>query len=269
MTLIPELKEHISKGSPKSKGVLTKAANKMSEAQQREFLASLQFGDAEFQLSVAPYMPKGSTIDPSRARLQAFPKEAGVGPEGLSLKGVSTKNVTDPEQLKSGKYRGYELDFEPDTVTAVEAANANPRVFAHEYRHFEDTDGLEMINRIQDLMASQNLEELTDNTRMLAEAGISRAGVSDEKMGKLYRDLYNATINSSEEEAIGAAKALMQSPKIVELMDMGVNAYSPELFPDVRKKAALGPYFKRTVLGNTDATEMPKEFRAGGRTRLI
>lgn len=269
MTLIPELKEHISKGSPKSKGVLTKAANKMSEAQQREFLASLQFGDAEFQSSVAPYMPKGSTIDPSRARLQAFPKEAGVGPEGLSLKGVSTKNVTDPEQLKSGKYRGYELDFEPDTVTAVEAANANPRVFAHEYRHFEDTDGLEMINRIQDLMASQNLEELKDNTRMLAEAGIGRAGVSDKEMGKLYRDLYNATINSSEEEAIEAAKALMQSPKIVELMDMGVNAYSPELFPDVRKKAALGPYFKRTVLGNTDATEMPKEFRAGGRTRLI
>jgi len=269
MALIPELKEHISKGSPESKGVLTKAANKMSEAQQRDFLTSLQAGDAEFQLSVAPYMPKGSTIDPSRARLKAFPKEAGVGPEGLTLKGVSTKNITDPEQLKSGDYRGYEVEFEPDTVTALEAANANPRVFAHEYRHFEGTDGLEIINRIQDLMASQNSEELKDNTRMLAEAGIRRAGVRDREMGKLYRDLYNATINSSEEEIIEAAKTIMQSPKVVELMDIGVGGPPDSLFPDVRKKAALGHYFKRTVLGDTDATEMPEGFRAGGRTRLI
>jgi len=269
MALIPELKEHISKGSPESRGVLTKAANKMSEAQQRDFLASLQLGDAEFQLAVAPYMPKGSTIDPSRARLKAFPEEAGVGPEGLNLKGVSTKNVTDPEKLKSGKYRGYEVEFEPDTVTALEAANATPRVFAHEYRHFEDTDGLEIINRIQDLMASQNQDDLRANTRMLAEMARRRAGMEDEEAFKLYTDLYNTTINSSEEEVIAAAKAIMRSPKIVELMDMGINAYSPDLFPDVRKKGALGNYFKRTVLEDTDATEMPEGFRAGGRTRLI
>lgn len=280
MALIPELKEHISKGSPESKGVLTKAANKMSEAQQRDFLSSLQLGDAEFQLAVAPYMPKGSTIDPSRARLKAFPEEAGVGPEGLNLKGVSTKNVTDPEKLKSGKYRGYEVEFEPDTVTALEAVNATPRVFAHEYRHFEDTDGIELVNRIQDLMASQNQDDLRKSARMLANRALARAGSSRGKKGKggkddnkrLYTDLYNATINSSEEELIEAAKALMRSPEIVKYMDFGSapsgNALD-DLFPNIRKQGALGHYFKRTVLGDTDATEMPEGFRAGGRTRLI
>ena len=241
MALIPELKEYIDKGSPEAKSVLTKAANKMSEAQQRDFLASLQLGDAEFQLAVAPYMPKGSTIDPSRARLKAFPKEAGIGPRGLTLKGVSTGNIKDPENPNlRQEFRGYEIMLEPETVSAIEAINATPRVFAHEYRHFEDTDGLEIINRIQDLMAF-----------------------------KLYTDLYNTTINSSEEEVIEAAKALMRSPDIVEYMDMGINAISPDLFPDVRKKGALGNYFKRVVLEDTDATEMPKDFRAGGRTRLI
>lgn len=281
MALIPELKEHISKGSPESRGVLTKAANKMSEAAQRDFLASLQLGDAEFQLAVAPYMPKGSTIDPSRARVKAFPEEAGVGPEGLNLKGVSTKNVTDPKKLKSGKYRGYEVEFEPDTVTALEAVNATPRVFAHEYRHFEDTDGIELVNRIQDLMASQNQDDLRKSARMLANRALVRAGRSGGK-GKgiggkddnkrLYTDLYNATINSNEEELIEAAKALMRSPEIVKYMDLGSAPSSNRLagmFPNIREQGALGHYFKRTVLGDTDATEMPEGFRAGGRTRLI
>ena len=270
MALIPELKEYIDKGSPEAKSVLTRAANKMSEAQQRDFLASLQLGDAEFQLAVAPYMPKGSTIDPSRARLKAFPKEAGIGPRGLTLKGVSTGNIKDPENPNlRQEFRGYEVMLEPETVSAIEAINATPRVFAHEYRHFEDTDGLEIINRIQDLMASQNRDDLRANTRMLAEMARRRAGMEDQEAFKLYTDLYNTTINSSEEEVIEAAKALMRSPDIVEYMDMGINAISPDLFPDVRKKGALGNYFKRVVLEDTDATEMPKDFRAGGRTRLI
>ena len=273
MALIPELKEHIAKGSPESKGVLTKAANKMSEAQQRNFLASLQLGDAEFQLSVAPYMPKGSTIDPSRARLKAFPEEAGIGPRGLTLKGVSTGNIKDPENPNlRQEYGDYEIMLEPQTVSAIEAINANPRTFAHEYRHLEGTDGTETVNRIQDLMASQNRDDLRANTRMLAEIARRRAGMRDEESFKLYTDLYNTTINSSEEEVIAAAKALMRSPEIVKHLDFGSapsgNALD-DMFPDIRKQGALGNYFKRTVLENTDATEMPEGFRAGGRTRLI
>jgi hypothetical protein len=286
MALIPELKEYIDKGSPEAKSVLTKAANKMPEAQQREFLASLQLGGAEFQLAVAPYMPKGSTIDPSRARLKAFPKGAGVPASGLNMKGASTGKIKDPENpnLKVGPFRGYDIMLEPETVSAIEAINATPRVFAHEYRHFEDTDGVEIVNRIQDLMASQNRDDLRKSARMLADRALVRTsrdtgkgkGKGKGKYGegkdskKLYTDLYNATINSSEEEVIEAAKALMRSPEIVKLMDFGGgNTSLTDLFPDIRKKGALGSYFKRYVLEDTDATEMPKDFRAGGRTRLI
>ena len=259
MALIPELKEYIDKGSPEAKSVLTKAANKMSEAQQRDFLASLQLGDAEFQLAVAPYMPKGSTIDPSRARLKAFPKEAGVGPEGLGLKGISTKNVTDPERLKSGNYRGYEIEFEPDTVTALEAANANPRVFAHEYRHFEDTDAnMERLNRVQDIMASQNRDDLAENVRQMADLLYAEAafGLSSEDDDPArYAAMHNAAREATDEELAGYAEELLRHPSVLRFMKHGSFR---RLYPNM----ARGNYFDRTV-------EMPEGFRAGGRTRLI
>jgi len=279
MALIPELEEHIFKGSPEARGVLTKAANKMSEAQQREFLASLQHGDSEFQMEVAPYMPKGSTIDPSRARFK-------VPPEGeeFSLRGVTTKDVTDPEELNLGDF-GYDINLEPNTVTVFNAVNANPRIYAHEYRHLEGTDGSpsirnELLNRIQDLMASQNLKELKANIRGVVGA-ISEdvSGRRDIQVGKFYSDMHDATFTASEEEIIEDAKRLIQSPLVVGPMDDlywktllwegRIPAHWKSRVPDIRKKGALGHYFKRKVLGNTDATEMPRDFRKGGRVRLI
>ena len=279
MALIPELEEHIFKGSPEAKSVLTKAANKMSGAQQREFLASLQHGDSEFQMEVAPYMPKGSTIDPSRARFK-------VPPEGeeFSLRGVTTKDVTDPEKLNLGDF-GYDINLEPNTVTVFNAVNANPRILAHEFRHLEGTDGSpsirkELLNRIQDLMASQNLKELKANIRGVVGA-ISEdvSGRRDIQVGKFYSDMHDATFTASEEEIIEDAKRLIQSPLVVGPMDDlywktllwegRIPAHWKSRVPDIRKKGALGHYFKRKVLGNIDATEMPRDFRKGGRVRLI
>ena len=272
MALIPELEKHILKGSPEARGVLTKAANKMSGAQQREFLASLQHGDSEFQMEVASYMPKGSTIDPSRARFK-------VPPEGeeFSLRGVTTKDVTDPEELNLGDF-GYDINLEPNTVTVFNAVNANPRIYAHEYRHLEGTDRNELLNRIQDLMASQNLKDLKANIRGVVGA-ISEdvSGRRDIQVGKFYSDMHDATFTASEEEIIEDAKRLMRSPLVVGHMDdlywktllWEGRTHLKSRVPDIRKKGALGHYFKRKVLGNTDATEMPEDFRKGGRIRLI
>jgi hypothetical protein len=266
MAIIQELKDHIAKGSPESKGVLTKAANKMSEAQQRDFLASLQASDVEFQMEVAPYMPKGSTIDPSRARLKAFPKEAGIGPKGLTSMGISTKDITDPERLKE-RFEGYEIQYEPDTVTALEAANANPRVFSHEYRHFEGTDAdMELLNRVQDVMASQNKRDLAKSTRLLAGYAYSMAAANrfrgsdeDGEAEKLdiepYRNAYNATIDGTEEDIAQSAQDLLASPLVSKFMGF-------RSFQRMLPNAAVGPYFKKNV-------EMPEGYRAGGRTRLI
>ena len=284
MALIPELEKHIFKGSPEARGVLTKAANKMSGAQQREFLASLQHGDSELQTAVAPYMPKGSTIDPSRVRFK-------VPPEGeeFSLRGVTAhKDVTDPEELNLGEF-GYDINLEPNTVTVFNAVNANPRILAHEFRHLEGTDGSpsirnELLNRIQDLMASQNLKDLKANIRGVVEAiseDISgrRDLIDSWKLRKDLTDMRGATFTASEEEIIEVAKRLMQSPLVVGHMDDlfwktlrsegRIPAHWKSRVPDIRKKGALGHYFKRKVLGNTDATEMPRDFRKGGRVRLI
>jgi len=293
MALIPELKEYLSKVKPEAKSLLTKAAKKMSKAQQRQFLASHQTSDSEFQTAIAPYMPKGSTIDPFRARLIAFPEEAGVGPGGLSLLAASTQGNTKPVRKRYEGIDGnmYEVFFEPDTVTALEARNANPRIYAHEYRHFEGLDGpeagteedREITNRIQDLMASQNLKELKANTRSLAasmksmdEGVYIKQGRGEEvNPAKRYSDFYNATFTSNEEEIIEAAKGLMRSPQVVDFMDMSQKSVWNRIFGeeephvDVRREGALGHYFKRNVLGNTDATEMPEDFRKGGRVRLI
>ena len=70
--MIEELETYIASRGPKARRFLTRAAKDMSEEQQRNFLGSLQLGDTEFQAEVAPYMPKGAKINPSRARLETF-----------------------------------------------------------------------------------------------------------------------------------------------------------------------------------------------------
>ena len=238
MALIPEFQEYLGKQGPDAQRIVGQTANEMSEQQQREFLASLQFGDAEFQTEIAPYMPEGSTIDPSRARFKRFPKEAGVGPAGVTLLGIETGKITDPDhpELKID-FRGHQIQLEPQTVTAIE--NAPARVFAHEYRHLEDSDGPEMVNRIQDLMASQNLDDLKTNIQDLALVFRRNAGVGNRKLGALYTGIYNATIDTDEEEVFEAARELMQSPAVTRL----TRRYRP-----VIEKAAVGNYFEQNVL---------------------
>tara|TARA_R100001082_G_scaffold109504_2_gene86845 strand:- start:820 stop:1365 length:546 start_codon:yes stop_codon:yes gene_type:complete len=180
--------------------------------------------------------------------------------------GISTKGVTDPERLKE-RFEGYEIQYEPDTVTALEAANANPRVFSHEYRHFEGTDAdMELLNRVQDVMASQNKEDLAKNTRLLAGYAYSMAtanrfrgsgeGDETEKLDiKPYRDAYNATIDGTEEDIARSAQELLASPLVSKFMGF-------RSFQRMLPRVAVGPYFKKNV-------EMPEGYRAGGRTRLI
>ena len=237
--ILGELKTHIEKLSPEAKKTLTKTTSQMSSKQQQDFLASLQMGDEEFRTDVGRYMPEGSTIDPSVARLKAFPDEAYVGRRGLNLKGVSSKGVTDLEQLNK-KYNGFELQLEPDTVSAVEAINANPRVFSHEYRHFEDADGSEMSNRVQDLMASQNEKELRTNVLSLASNARSYVKIDDKDARNLYMGLYNKAAVGTEKQILEAAQELLTSPMVTTHMylygDEGKGGFS---------KAVQGPYFKR------------------------
>ena len=94
---------------------------------------------------------------------------------------------------------------------------------------------------------------------MLADRALVRAGGDTGKgksrgegkrSKKLYTDLYNATINSSEEEVIEAAKALMRSPEVVKFMDLGSSPSTVkslnDLFPDIHYNGMSGDLEKST-----------------------
>lgn len=229
-----ELKAYLQKGSPESRKLLATISAGMSPKQQQGFLAALQLGDTEFQAAVAPYMPPGSEIDPSSARLKAFPEEANVPPQGLNLKGVSSRGGTTP-LIKT--YKEYEVEIEPNTVTAVEAVNANPRVWGHEFRHFEGSDGgSEIDNRFIDLMASQSLQDLTESVRSISNR-LRHSG--DTERGHLiygrkwsrrdrpappesrYADIHNRAVGGTEEDVLGAAQDLIDDLTFRHHADVG------------------------------------------------
>tara|TARA_R110002051_G_scaffold70330_2_gene126386 strand:- start:2744 stop:3586 length:843 start_codon:yes stop_codon:yes gene_type:complete len=280
MAIIEELKVHINKASPEGRGLLTKAAAKMSPKQQQDFLASLQLGDAEFQTAVGDYMPEGSTIDPSVARLKAFPEEAAVGPRGTTLKGLVRRANTPPA---TESFRGYTVDIEPNTVNAIEAVNAKPWLWAHEYRHFEDTDadiegwgrrtgtGLgirtrEVSNQIQDILSAQNPDEVRVRSTELLEHLFYNTELGGGQK-KLVQDLHKKLFpsNSSDEELPELVQEVMAVSSLKKISDLVLD----------KDKVRHSPYFEKNIGYLTSEREglqkptMPEDYRKGGRVRLI
>lgn len=275
MPIIEELKAHISKASPEGRGVLTKAAAKMSPKQQQDFLASLQLGDAEFQTDVGEYMPEGSTIDPSVARLKTFPKEAGVGPRGLTLRGLARYANTPPA---TESFRGHTVDIEPNTVNAIEAVNAKPWLWAHEYRHLEETDvepGIrsvtshntrEISNQIQDVLSAQNPDEVRARSTELLQHlfyNTELSGGQEKRVQDLYKKLFSS--NSSDGELPELVQEVMDISNLKELSDLVLD----------KDKVRHSPYFEKNIGYLTPEREglqkptMPEDYRKGGRVRLI
>tara|TARA_R110000772_G_scaffold78474_1_gene168247 strand:- start:268 stop:1464 length:1197 start_codon:yes stop_codon:yes gene_type:complete len=252
--VVEGLQAYLEKVSPEAKGALTKVANEMSPQQQQEFLGNLQYGDLQFQTEVAPYMPEGATIDPSIGRLKTFPEEAGIGPLGLNTRGYSTNTSRfEGRTLPSltVPFDGYEIQLEPDTVTAVEAVNANPTLFSHEYRHFEGSDASDQpkivgegLNRLQDLMASQNSADLADNARMVVE--ILHRGAYSEGEKKRHNDMYRRIRGSTEEETVKFVQEILEEPVITRYFNR---------FQDLFENAAKSPYFNK-ITGSDESPQI-------------
>jgi len=289
MAMIPELQEYTGKISKEAAALFEKITRDMTEQQQKEFLASVKFQDQDFVNQMMMRLPEGTPeIDPTSARLKAFPKEAGVGPRGLNLQGKYVSSEAEKPSIE--RYRGddgkiYELEFEPGTVSAVEPINARADIFAHEYRHKIKKDGSELTNRVQDLMASQNkrefiagIESLADGALGLSQRLYFRGGdpTEDQKKNlKQFRDLYNKTVGDfeSDEEMVETAKALLDSQLVKDMMFL----FRDEV-PDPRRslfyKAVVEEGRKvkdapQVYKGGGAVTELPKGYREGGRTRLI
>ena len=297
--MIEELETYIGKQGYGAQRFLTRAAKDMSEEQQRNFLGSLQLGDTEFQAAIAPYMPEGAEIDPSRARLETFPiqdiegEAAKYVPKGMSWKGKGFEElkVRDPNV-----YDGFQsILIEPETVNAIQARNANPYVWAHEYRHFEGSDGgSEYTNRLMDLMAAQNYDDVVTAMRSTAVQALNLASIRkfnlendprykgseyDAERKRVGRDYELATnIYTSVNPAVREDK--ISEEELYDHLDNLFDITSTKLAvlgiagQTVRgNKPAEGRFFKnrkkRGKINRTKESKMPENYREGGRVRLI
>lgn len=117
-------------------------------------------------------MPEGSTIDPSKAALVPLPlehRERGYDYKGMARRGSD-------EVLKLNVPGGKQIDVPGNKVSALGAVNANPQVYAHEYRHFEDSDAFyETNNRLLDVFASRTKTDFKRAVASLADAALYEA----------------------------------------------------------------------------------------------
>lgn len=270
-----EIEEYTQGLSPGAQKVILETASKMDSERLPAFLASLQMADTEFEMDVGRYMPEGSTVDPSRARLLSYPEEAGVGPRGLTLKGLARYANTPPA---TESFRGYTVDIEPNTVNAIEAVNAKPWLWAHEYRHLEETDvepGIrsvtahntrEISNQIQDVLSAQNPDEVrARSTELLQHLFYSTelSGGQEKRVQDLYKKLFSS--NSSDEELPELVQEVLDISSLKKLADLVLD----------KDKVRHSPYFEQNIGYLTSEREglqkptMPEDYRKGGRVRLI
>jgi hypothetical protein len=110
-----------------------------------------EMGDIEFQMDIAPQLNYQGPIDVSRARLRETPRDLKTDVLGYNL-GTAEEmarrdgspvedhskwmNRGDTQRTKYlGTDEGADLPIEEATVNVVNARNANPGTYSHEYRH--------------------------------------------------------------------------------------------------------------------------------------
>lgn len=287
------LSEYILMKRPEVKRSLQKQARGMTDEQQAQFLAAMQLGDTEFQAEIAPYMPEGSTIDPSKAALVPLPLDMREKGQSLKTKGISRRGT---DRLMPLEVEGKIIGQIPgNRVSVLGAINANPQVWSHEYRHQEDLDAFnETNNRILDVFASRTKKDFKEAVGSLADAALYEARQKADASG----DEEKTESHKNTEEAY--YKSNSKDPTIDDLDsaldDLLFNdPYIKEQFESVKrlisfgkiKQPGIGPQYERFVSGkkerNTEkqrkqkikdegyegAGYLPIDFREGGRSKLI
>lgn len=272
MSLESILIERTKDMRPEKREGILKATEGMSEKQKEEFVMSMDMADSDFQAEVAPYLGYEGEIDPSIAEFVPTP---GMDAQS-TLQGayVSEKGKSKKIPYRGDDGRRQSIELQPGKVNAVGARSANPKVWGHEYKHAEDTDGSETYNRMQDLTASQNEGDFSSSLQMIL----------DDEMSRIRRN-YVKKSNTSEEKA-----------KLKNAFDLlsGIEYEAPDMDRDQLKEAfhtasentiyldikgmlkriekeqpkRVSPFVSSLINGAGDI-EMPEEYRAGGRVKLI
>lgn len=117
----------------------------------------------EFQMEIAPLLGYQGPIDPSIARWHPLPTTAETSlkgfqvPEGASGEEYYTFLTEEGERIK--------MPQEPGTVNTVNV-HATPQLWAHEYRHLQEPDYSERVNRIHDGYYAQDKSDWNDAVDM-------------------------------------------------------------------------------------------------------
>jgi len=150
------------------------------------FLASLpsmgqvqneQFGDMEFAQAIAPYLDPEDRqfIQPSQAQFVGLKEPSTL--HGTNLVGAKEGRTFKiaPELHPQGE---DSLTLDPGFIYALHASDANPSLFAHEFRHnsprvrarvFEAGQSAEAFNRYEDLFHAQTPQDKQNAIDMLAD----------------------------------------------------------------------------------------------------
>ena len=266
--------------APKTRKGLTQATEGMTPAEQKQFLMSLQMGDGEFQQQVAPRMARKSgdiTIDPRKAETHLT--NAPLNLQGTSVPESREKPSTQEYRTTQGKGK---LEMQPGSVNAVGVHNAEPGLWAHEYRHQENKDGWgENDNRAFDVIGSVTDSELKENLKMVLDADIggiqrkySTVAKSDpERAAQMksrfnnIKGVYNAIVSGDDTQS--GAQLLQEYMQASPDFAKKIQGYT-------EKDSNLEPTkFIRNVLagkvGRSPPTSvtLPENYRYGGRVKLI
>ena len=302
----PKVKEYIDRSNrnrkpeevEKRNRIFDKVLRGRSGEEQLQWLASSQGMDTEFQAAVSPYMPKGSKIDPSIARLKTFRKE--VDPKYSRTRGASWKGdypeyiFTDDIPVGEGDTTRDWVKIDPDTVNAIQASSANPQLWGHEYRHHEEVDGgSEHANRLLDITTAQNYDDVVHALRSIANNTMAfeqrqLMKLQDEKYASSEYDSerekgkrdYDAAVDTwtgtdpnvregriSEEELFDHLDNLWDSGlSKLSRLGMGLQYGMKDI------ESPEGGFFKRWQerrQKREETTDTPENYREGGRVRLI
>lgn len=268
-----------------SNETLEQKARRISEELNLDYenvLMGMQMGDIEFQMAIAPYMPKGAKIDPRAYRLHRtddLPK--------LGVLGFAVPYDTPEEQLKNYKEKGmlasttlgkeqYSFPAEPDTMNILGIKNSNPKILAHEYRHLENLekffgkdiqdedvsakdifaylskgDPREVNNRILDLRFAQKHEDILSALNYLINRDfrilmIDKAKASTEKEKEKIQNkidkLYKLYSSNSKQGKLDREQIKKIDPELKEYFK---DSYSELLDAYDRQGIGKSPLFKK------------------------
>jgi hypothetical protein len=136
-----------------------------------------QLGDNEFGIAVAPYLDPEDRglIKPEQAKLVGLTRPATTSAVNLVGRKTPYKRKVPVSMHPEGK---SELELPPGKIYAMHGEDANPRTFAHEYRHgSEKIDGRpneETYNRYEDMHHALTGDDKEDAQYYLRDLMIDR-----------------------------------------------------------------------------------------------